>query len=291
MPLSFQSEIGTIQRMLVKPPAAAFRSQVKLDHSWQALNYLSAPIFEQAKKEFSDLLRIFENWNIQIEFLSGDPSLSPDSIYCRDASILSDAGAIICRMGKDRRRGEPAALEAYYKSQGIPILGKITDTGTLEGGDTAWIDPNTLAVGHGYRSNAEGIRQLRAMARGHFEVLEVPLPHFRGPSDVFHLMSILSPIDQDLMLVYSPYMVVPFRNWLLERGITLIEVPPEEFDSMGGNVLAVAPRKCLMLEGNPVTQARLQAAGIEVKTYIGQEISAKGCGGPTCLTRPLDRMI
>ena len=192
-------------------------------------------------------------------------------------------------MGKKDRRGEQATLEQAYKQCGIPILGKIEAPGFIEGGDTAWINKHTLAVGRGYRTNDEGIRQLKNLAKGHFDVLEVPLPHFRGPSDVFHLMSILSPIDDDLFLVYSPLMAVPFREQLISQSIELIDVPDEEFDKMGCNVLALAPRQALMVEGCPLTKKRLEEKGVNVITYKGDEISRKGEGGPTCLTRPLGR--
>ena len=147
----------------------------------------------------------------------------------------------------------------------------------------------TLAVGRGYRTNDEGIRQLQALLGSDVEVVVVPLPHWQGPSDVFHLMSMISPLADDLALVYSPLLPVPFREDLLARGIELVEVPAEEFDSMGCNVLAVAPRVAVAMEGNPETRRRMEAAGVEAHLYSGAEISAKGCGGPTCLTRPLER--
>ena len=84
-------------------------------------------------------------------------------------------------------------------------------------------------------------------------------------------------------------MPIVFRNYLLGRGYELVEVPDEEFDSMGCNVLALAPRICLMVDGNPKTRAALEKAGCKVYVYQGNEISVKGGGGPTCLTRPLQR--
>ena len=151
------------------------------------------------------------------------------------------------------------------------------------------VPDRTIAVGRGYRTNDEGIRQLQALVGPHVRVVVVPLPHWRGAGDVFHLMSIISPVDRDLAVVYSPLMSVPFRELLLDRGIGLIEVPDEEFETMGANVLALAPRRCLMVDGNPRTRALLEQAGAEVLTYEGHEISVKGGGGPTCLTRPIDR--
>jgi N-dimethylarginine dimethylaminohydrolase len=198
-------------------------------------------------------------------------------------------GVVLCRMGKAQRAGEPAAQREAFERLGVPVVGQIAAPGTLEGGDLVWLDPDTVVVGRGYRTNAAGIAQLRAIVGGAVEVVEIPLPHWRGQGDVMHLMSLISPVDADLAVVYSPLLPVPFREMLLERAVRLVEVPDEEFDSMGTNVLALAPRRCVMLGGNPLTRAGLEAAGSEVLEYEGTEISVKGAGGPTCLTRPLSR--
>ena len=213
-----------------------------------------------------------------------------DSIYCRDAAIATDKGMILCNMGKAARVLEPRAEKKAFEVNGIPVLGSITASGTIEGGDVAWLDEHTLAVGHTYRTNEEGIRQLTALLEPlDVQVITVELPHYKGPSDVFHLMSILSPVDTNIAVVYSPLMPIVFRNLLLQRGYQLVEVPEEEFESMGCNVLALAPGVCLMVDGNPKTKAALEAAGCKVIVYKGEEISVKGGGGPTCLTRPVSR--
>ena len=153
-----------------------------------------------------------------------------------------------------------------------------------------WLDDRTVAVGRGYRTNDEGIRQFRALLEDSIdELIVVPLPHWRGPGDVLHLMSLISPVDHNLAVVYSSLLPVPFREGLVERGYAFVEVPDDEFRSMGTNVLALAPRQCLMLTGNPRTRAALERAGARVIEYTGDEISVKGEGGPTCLTRPLAR--
>ena len=221
-----------------------------------------------------------------------DNSVSIDSIYCRDASIATDEGMIICNMGKPARAKEPEAERKAFEKQGIKILGTILSPGTVEGGDVAWLDENTLAVGHTYRTNEEGIRQLRKLLNpAGIEVITVSLPHYKGPTDVFHLMSILSPVDRDLAVVYSPLMPIAFRNELVRRRYRFVEVPDEEFESMACNVLAIAPRKCMIVKGNPKTKAALEKAGCTVLEYVGNEISVKGGGGPTCLTRPIVREL
>ncbi len=215
-----------------------------------------------------------------------------DSIYVRDASVVCDRGVILCNMGKPQRAPEPGAQEAALRLLGCPILGSIQPPGRLEGGDVVWLDERTIAVGHGYRTNEAGIAQLRSFLGDSIdELLTVPLPHWRGAADVFHLMSIVSPVDRDLAVVYSPLMPVPFRERLLEQGMTLVEVPDDEFESMGANVLAIGPRQCVMMAGNPITRAQLETAGAQVLEYEGSEISLKGGGGPTCLTRPLQRRM
>jgi len=199
---------------------------------------------------------------------------------------------IICRMGKSGRSNEPEQERLAFEQNGIKILGEIAAPGTLEGGDIAWMDQKTIAVGHTYRTNESGIEQLRALLSAiGVDLIVAEMPHYKGESDVFHLMSVLSPVDDNLAVVYSPLMPIKFRNQLLDRGFELIEVPDKEFDSMGCNVLAIAPRKCMMVKGNPITKQRLEEADCEVLEYEGQEISVKGGGGPTCLTRPILREI
>ena len=290
MPGAPQPEIDPIRTLLLKHPRQAWLDQGRAKREWRALGYAAEPDYGRAVDEYDRLVEILRRFVPRILFLPEDARTGLDSIYVRDAALATRKGLILCRMGKAARRGEAEAVADFAGSAGLEILGAVRAPGTIEGGDVAWLDGETLAVGRGYRTNAEGIRQLRAMTSGFVrEVVEVPLPHWDGPGDVLHLMSMLSPVDAGKLLVYSRLMPVPFREALLERGFELLEVPDEEYPTMGCNVLAVAPGKCLALAGNPRTAGILAAAGIEVATYEGREISLKGAGGPTCLTRPLDR--
>ncbi len=292
--VGYQSEVGKLKKVVVKHARDAFVSDAKIDAEWRPLNYFGRPDLGGAIAEYDRFVEALKSLDpdIEIAFLPKSNAVTMDSLYPRDAAIACNKGMILCNMGKPARRTEPAAERTLFQGLGIPVHGAITGQGHVEGGDVAWIDERTLAVGRGYRTNDEGIRQLRALlAPCGADLIVVPSPHYHGPSDVFHLMSVLSPIDHDLALVYSPLMIVPFRELLLERGIELVEVPDEEFDSMGCNVLAVAPRKCVMLDGNPETRRRLEKAGVEVRIYKGAEISRKGAGGPTCMTRPILREL
>ena len=285
-----QSETARITRILVKRPDDAFISQDHLEAQWRILNYASCPDYRRAVEEYERFLDLLKGTGADILFLPRDDNLSIDSIYVRDSLVVTARGVILCKMGKEARRGEPEAAASFLKRLGIPVLGGITGDGCLEGGDLIWLDERALVVGEGYRTNADGIRQLKELTAGLVDrFIVVPLPHWNGPADVMHLMSNISPIDRDLAVVYSRLLTVPFRQYLLDRGIRLVEVPDEEYQSKGCNVLAVAPRKCVVLDGNPLTRKRLESEGVETLVYRGEEISRKGAGGPTCLTRPLVR--
>jgi len=290
MTLGARSETSPIRSLLLKHPREAWLGQENIRDQWKALGYTEEPDFAKAVAEYDRFVDILRGIVADVHFLPADARTGLDSIYVRDAACVAGHGVILCRMGKPLRAGEPGAVGDFYAKAGWPVLGRIREPGTLEGGDVVWLDGKTAAVGHGYRTNADGIRQFRDLvAEEGCEVIEVPLPHWDGPGDVLHLMSMLSPVDEGKLLVYSRLLPVPFRKRLLEMGFALLEVPDEEYATMATNVLAVAPGQCVALAGNPLTSNVLARAGIEVSTYEGTEISRKGAGGPTCLTRPLLR--
>lgn len=290
MTFGCQSMVKPVRRILLKHPRDAFVSAANIAAQWKELNYLGAPDLAKVLDEYEFFVSLLAKTIPELIYLPPHTQTGLDSLYVHDPVIVTERGAILCNMGKAQRQGEPSAIGDYLPQIGVPILGRISGSGTLEGGDVVWVDELTLAVGRGYRTNDEGIRQLRDLtAKFVDEVVAVPLPHWNGPSDVLHLMSFVSPIDADLAMVYSRLMPVPFREWLLARGFKLVEVPDEEFGTMACNVLAVAPRQCIMLDGNPRTRKLLEAEGVEVRVFRGDEICAKGAGGPTCLTRPILR--
>jgi N-dimethylarginine dimethylaminohydrolase len=285
------SEVDRLTRVAVKHPRDAFVDGQTIARQWQELHFSAPPDLDRASREHDLLVEALIASGARIHLLPRDDRTTLDSIYVRDASIVCERGLILCAMGKPQRIGEPAAQERACVAGHVPaaIAGRIESPGRVEGGDVIWLDSRTLVVGRGYRTNAEGIRQLRAILGTDVDLVQVPLPHWRGQHDVMHLMSLISPIDHDTAVVYSRLLPVPFREWLLDRGMHLVEVPDEEFDTMGTNVLALAPKRCLILAGNPRTRAALERAGADVIEYEGTEISVKGAGGPTCLTRPLER--
>ncbi len=292
MSTTYHSEYHKLKSVYIKPANSAFVSEELLKEQWQELHYLNQPNFKESLLEYDVFKKELQKHGASIHHFPFDEKVSIDSIYCRDAAIATDFGMVICNMGKSGRKNEPDAQMETFLNDSISILGKIESPGTLEGGDVAWLDSKTLAVGHTYRTNEEGIRQLKDMLEPKgVEVIVAELPHYKGTSDVFHLMSILSPVAKDLAVVYSPLMPIKFRNELLKRNFKLVEVPDDEFESMGCNVLAIAPRECMMVKGNPKTENALIKAGCKVTSYKGENISIYGGGGPTCLTRPLLREL
>lgn len=280
-----QSMVDPLRRVLVKRPEAGFATADPA--RW---HYTSRPDLDEARREHDALVAILAGAGAEV---IDHPEPQPDradAVFVFDPALVTEHGAVILRMGKDLRRGEEAALARRLRALGVPILAELTGEATAEGGDLLWLDHRTLAAGQGFRTNPEGLRQLRGVMAGiGVEVLPVELPYFTGPEACLHLLSLISLVDRDLAVVYPPLLAVPFWRTLQERGFRLVEVPAEELPTMGPNVLALAPGRCLMLEGNPVTRARLEEAGCEVLTYRGREISLKAEGGPTCLTRPVWR--
>jgi dimethylargininase len=275
-----QSMTAPLGRVLVRPPSTDVSR-------WREYGWRAEPDVKRIAEEHEGFRAALEESGVQV-VLGARAESNVDAVYVFDPALVTDAGAMLLRPGKAARREEVAAIRADFEASGVSIAAELTAPALAEGGDTLWLDERTLVVGLGYRTNAIGAAQI-AVALPAVDVLTVDLPHHRGRGEVLHLLSLISPVDDDLALVYLSLLPVRLVQLLEERGVQVIEVPDEEFDSMGCNVLALAPRVVLALDGNPETRRRLEAAGVEVRTYSGDELSRKGDGGPTCLTRPLER--
>jgi N-dimethylarginine dimethylaminohydrolase len=255
---------------------------------WREYGWRLAPDLGRAEEEHARFRALLEAAGAEVVVGTSPSPDDPDAIYTYDPVLMTDGGAILLRPGKVGRRGEPALAAADLEAAGVPVVAALDGPAIAEGGDLTWLDATTLLAGVGYRTNTAGVAALRVLLPD-VTVVAFDLPHLAGPTACTHLLSFLSFLDVDLAVASLPHLPVRLVELLGERDVRLVEVPEEEFDSMGPNVLALAPRRALALEGNPITRRRLEDAGVEVRTYVGEEISRKGDGGPTCLTKPLER--
>ena len=277
-----QSMTAPLREVLVKRPGPAFGRA--FDHP--AHGYLRPVDLELAQREHDAFTDLLAGLGPTVHVLGAETD-SPDLVYLFDPLLVSDRGAIPLRPGKPNRRGEELVVEAWLEARGIPTVARIEAPGMIEGGDTFWLRPDLMCIGRTLRTDAEGARQLGAIVDGDVRVFD--LPYWKGPAELIHLLSVISPVADDLAVVYLPLLPVGLWELLRERGIVLVEVPPGEFDSLGPNVLTVRPRVVVMAAGNPVTAGRLRGHGVEVHEVLLGEVGANGSGGPTCLTRPILR--
>jgi N-dimethylarginine dimethylaminohydrolase len=270
---------ATLRKVLVRAPRAEDCSR------WREFGWRAEPDPDRLAAEHEAFRALLEDAGAEVVVGRAD---GLDAIYVFDPALVADDGVILLRPGKEIRAGEPDALAAELADAGIPVTARLEAPATAEGGDLVWLDERTLLVGRGYRTNDAGVEALRGLLPG-VDMIAFDLPHLKGPGEVLHLLSLLSPLDDDLAVCYLPLLPVRLVELLAERGVGLVEVPDEEFETMGPNVLALAPRIALALDGNPETRRRLERAGADVRVYRGDDLSRKGDGGPTCLTRPLLR--
>lgn len=277
-----QSMTAPLIEVLVKRPGPAFGSAF----DDPAHGFLHPVDLDLARREHDAFVDLLASLGSRVHVLETEIA-SPDLVYTFDPLLVSDRGAIPLRPGKANRLVEPAVVEAWMAAAGIPTIGRIEAPGTIEGGDTFWLRPDLLCIGRTLRTNGEGVRQLAAVVGGDIRVFDVP--YWRGPAELIHLLSVISPIADDLAVVFEPLLPVGLWELLNELGVRTIPVPEEEFPTLGCNVLAVRPGVVILAEGNPSTAAAMAAAGCEVHTYPAFEIGVNGSGGPTCMTRPILR--
>jgi dimethylargininase len=277
-----QSMTAPLLDVLVKTPGPAFAAA----YDEVAHGFLRHVDLETARREHDGLVDTLTRLGTRVHVLDAETD-DPDLVYVFDPLLIADGGAIPLRPGKPNRAGEPGVLEAWTRSRGIPTLGRIEAPGTLEGGDTFWLRPDLLCVGRTLRTNDAGARQLASIVGGDVRVFDVP--YWKGPDELVHLLSVISPVADDIAVVFLPLLPAGLYALLADLGIRLVEVPEEEYPTLGCNVLAVRPGVVVTAEGNDVTRSRLEAAGVEVHAVPLREVGENGSGGVTCLTRPVLR--
>ena len=282
--------VAPLKRVMVCSPRTAGWNQPDRATHWRALGFHHAPDFDKAQSQHDTLCDELKSAGAELLEMPPAPDLSLDAVYTHDASFPTDSGLITMRPGKPNRVAEGPHHASFCVPLDIPTLAAITAPGTTEAGDILWLDSKTLLIGHGYRTNAAGIQQIRALLAPHgVEILSAPLPYGPGPSACLHLMSLISLLDEQTALVDLPWLAVETVELLNSRGFKFIEICPSERDTLACNVLALGNNRLLAIEENYQTNARLRQAGFDVLTFPGSELCVNGSGGPTCLTRPLLR--
>lgn len=277
-----QSMTAPLLEVLVKAPGAAFARAF----DDPAVGFLRPVDLDRARREHDGLVETLEGLGTKVHVLDAETD-DPDLVYVFDPLLVADGGAIPLRPGKPNRSGEPEVLERWTQANGIPTLGRIGGAGTVEGGDTFWLRPDLLCIGRTLRTNAEGARQLGEIVGGDVRVFDVP--YWKGPAELVHLLSVISPVADDVAVVFLPLLPAGLYELVRDLGIRLVEVPEDEYATLGCNVLAVRPGVVVVAEGNDVTRRGLEAAGVEVHAIPLGEVGENGSGGVTCLTRPVLR--
>lgn len=284
------SMVGTLHRVLVCSPRAAGWNQPDCSARWRELGFRHAPDFDKAQAQHDNVCRELETAGAEVVELLPAADFTLDAVYTHDASLATDFGLIVMNPGKANRVAEGKHHGSYCAQLGIPKFAEIVAPGTTEAGDIVWLDSKTLLIGRGYRTNTDGIEQVRGLlAPKGIEVLSAPLPHSAGPSECLHLMSLISMLDDKTVLVDLPWLAVETVELLRARGFNLIEIDYSERETLACNVLALGAGRLLAIEENRGTNNNLRSAGFDVRTFPGNELCINGGGGPTCLTRPLMR--
>jgi dimethylargininase len=279
-----QSATAPLRDVLVKRPGPAFGAAF----GDPALGFLHPVDLDRAKREHDAFTDLLGELGVRVHFLEADPDLA-DLTYVYDPLLITDGGAIPLRPGKPNRQPEPAVVEAWTQAAGIPTVGRIAAPATIEGGDAFWLRPDMLCIGRTLRTNDAGARPLAAIVGGDARIFDLPV--WRGAAELVHLMSVISPVADDLAVVYPPLLPAGLWELLGDLSFRTVAVPDGEYATLGCNVLAVRPGVTVMAEGNPLTQRALGAAGCEVHTYPATEIGINGSGGPTCMTRAIWREL
>ena len=278
-----QSMTAPLRDVLVQRPGVAFGAAFEDP----VHGFLHAVDLELARREHDAFTDLLGRLGVRVHELGAVDTAHPDLVYAFDPLLVTDRGSIPLRSGKPTRRGEEVVVEAWLAARGVPTVGRIEAPGTVDGGDTFWLRPDLCCIGRTLRTNGEGARQLASLVGGEVRIFD--LPYWRGDAELLHLLSVISPVADDLAVVHLPLLPVGLHQLLAGLGIRTIVVPDEEFATLGCNVLAVRPGVCVVVDGNPATRRALERAGCEVHPYAAFEIGLNGSGGPTCLTRPILR--
>ena len=271
---------------LLRPGASLLEADI---NKWHYNNIFNP---DKVQGIYNNFVNLLKDEDVEIFWIEENTNIA-DAIFTYDASMMTKSGAILMSPGKELRKGEQNLHRNFYKHNNIPIIGEIAGNATAEAGDTLWLDDNSLIVGKGFRTNQEGVNQIKEIMKPlQVDVFQFDIPVYMGTEACLHLMSLISLVDHRKAFVYTPLLPVSLFKLLEEKGFTLINAPEDEFlssNTLSTNILTISPGKCIMIDGFPKTRESLENFGISVKVFSADELCIACEGGPTCLTRPLLR--
>lgn len=278
------SEWVPLRSVLLHPPGPEF----EVDDPEAAL-MLQRPDPERALSQHRALVEAYEREGVSVHFVDPDgspPGPFPNLIYVADLLFMTPEGAILARPAGAVRAGEERWVQRRLAELGIPILRAVSGSASFEGADAMWVDPETVLIGPGFRTNRDGVRQVRRV----LEDLGVRTLLAEVPSASMHLMGQLRIVDRDLAFYRKGRLPRSAVKALEERGFSLHPFPDlQEMDArFANNIVTLGPRRILMPDGAPVTQGFYRDHGVECVGVALDEIH-KGAGSVGCLTGVLRR--
>jgi N-dimethylarginine dimethylaminohydrolase len=282
------SDIGRLRTVLVHRPGDELKAIVD-STKWL---WIGKPDIAKAQQEHDAMVRVLKGEGIEVLSLERNVGDRGKMYFMRDQASVTRGGVILSRMALDIRRGEERFVASRLGELNVPILRTVHGLGTLEGGNFMFLDPDTVLIGVGVRTNHEGFRQASEVltTQGVKSIISVPQSAYLHtfPSGFVHLDVAFNVIDTDLAIMYPEGVPYDLVELVRERKMRIIEVPREEALRMSTNFLVVEPSKVITASGNEKTKKALEKEKVEV-IEVGVDELMKGGGSVRCMTMPLMR--
>jgi len=240
----------------------------------------------KAQAEHDQMVQIYRDHDVAVHYVETNQTMPPNQLFCADLAVMTPEGAILARPASTMRAGEERWVARTLGNLGIPVLKQLTGRATFEGADLMWLDPKTVVIGRGLRTNQEAIDQIsNVLAEVSIKTYPFDLPY-----GTMHLMGMLRMAAEKLAFVWprrAPHMLVSVMR---EHGYDVKPLPDtdEAAHNKAFNFVVLGPRKILMAAGNPKSRAFYESIGIECFLTPMDELK-KASGAIGCMTLVLQR--
>jgi N-dimethylarginine dimethylaminohydrolase len=247
---------------------------------------IEIPFIEVVTKQHDGMAEAFRNAGVKVSYVQPSVKPPPNLMFVADLLFTTPEGVILSRPASSIRAGEERHVAERLANLGIPILRSIRGSGTFEGADAAWLNPDTVLIGVGFRTNREGATQVSSLLKEMgVESIEADLPQ-----GSMHLMGNLRFADSDLAICRPGRVTDDTQKALRDNGFSLHFAPDESEISLGlsMNFVTLGPKEIVTADGNPKTQAFYEELGLKCHLVDISEVM-KAAGGIGCLTGILER--